>query len=303
MIRIYITIVCLTALAGWSYVFAQPQDKEVVPQNDQTMIISDQSSHEWARVLVRDVVSATPELTSKKSSDHLSTLHMLTQRIAIQSQSAMQEVHRRFIAQTNSSHQSQSPTGSVGLKSDRPELPGRFLHLNPTWAKVISQAQPDVMKAIVHAACQYPSLKDLLIKLMLSAHVIHELDLWVSESLTYRQALLNDPFFDGPEYLEQRFINLMVRQLEQPAWSSVSVKVSARELALGVGFWLRRQLDGSAQVIFNSLNKGLGIFPQLQNQLHTLTVVPQASLLNRSHLISFFNELERLLYNKSPTKG
>ena len=309
MVRYKMMTLVTSSIIGMSGVFAQaPALKSAQPQESSaqrnTAVVlespekqaAERSSAEMAKFLVSELFTRQRSPSSRPAVRQRHDIDLVTIHSSLLELASPRK--RQLLSRLKSlliSHSNPSSTGALEgahpVELSRAQLPGRFTHLSAPWITIISHTSPRVIKSLARAVWAHSSLRQLLMDLAISAHILTTLGLWESESLTYRQAMLNDPFFHGPEFLERRFRGLIQRQSQHASWSKLPHLPQERRLVVSIGFWLRRHLDGSASALSQMLLQGLETIPHVQAQLRSLSVVPPRSMLDTSRLTRFFNTL------------
>jgi len=132
-----------------------------------------------------------------------------------------------------------------------------FSRYNPTiirWGYQNLIPEPTDKVAGIKCQTLYDGIFQRFFRLMADAHLyLDRGQLWGKERVAYQKAMKARKKLDGIDYLQQRYGNA----LSQYPLSQDGTTFTA---PMGIGFWLRRKMDGTAAEVWTGLGKLMALY-------------------------------------------
>jgi hypothetical protein len=137
---------------------------------------------------------------------------------------------------------------------------GRFKQVSPSFLILLAKWNPAQFGLLTQTLLSIKSVRLRMYSLWLSYRLLDMDAEWLKESHLYMYSLMNDSFFESHEHLKMRFkkrIEQWLIALKSKADKSVldqEVRSNIRQLNSkmvidDLDFWMRRELDGSRQIL------------------------------------------------------
>ncbi len=153
--------------------------------------------------------------------------------------------------------------GSISPVLDRPKVHGEMDYINPdfiNWTANNMIPDPESQIAGVSMQTIYTNVYSYFFRMMVRGYyyTTNNLDI-EKESQAYLGAFQNEDLFNGPSYIYGKYKNSFIDLDEEQNYVYNNEPISDSYV---IGFWLRRNIDGSKDQVWQALRMGMQLYDQ-----------------------------------------